>query len=117
MVLHDVVGGAGLHRLDRDLLRPVCRHDDDRQLGVLTVNRLQAGDAVLVLEPVVEEHGIHTFVREAATSGMARGDHLDGEAGGTERAREQLGRVGVVLDDQHPERHDPTPQRASARVA
>ena len=62
--LGDVVVGAELHRLDRRRAAAEGGHDDDLELGLVALQLLEQGDAVLVGQLDVHHHQVGHLLRD-----------------------------------------------------
>ena len=105
--LAQVVGGAGLHRLDGDLLGSAAGQHDDRRLDPLLTNLAQQAQAVASAEPVVEEGDIESLVRKRAKRGVVvdRDAHI-GSRPALAGANEVLDHprvLGHIVDDKESE--------------
>src|SRR5256886_3628081 len=99
-VLHDVVGRAELHRLDRELLGARPGDHDDRDLGMIAPQAAEALEAVEVRKPVVEQHAVDRMLGQVLHAGppRARGGDLEVPARGVQRAGDQAGGARAILD-------------------
>jgi hypothetical protein len=116
--LRHVVLGAGLHRLDRDLLGPVCRDHHHGSLGARGLDRPQdvhAGGRAA--EGEVGDHEVEGAFAEPGDGlgSVARVLHLVTEP--SQQARQSEPDGSLVLDHQHARGHRVSARLGSTRVS
>ncbi len=103
IVLHDVIDRSPVQRLDGPLLADRRRDEDEGNVGRARANDLERPDAVEAREAVVGENEVRPELRQRRAQ---RGLGVDpqrfrGEPALAKVAREQLGVLHDVLDQQH----------------
>jgi hypothetical protein len=101
-VLHDVVGGAELHRVDGDGFGARAGHHHHRQVGACPPQLAEAGEPVGVGQAVVEHDARDGGVGrggERLSRGRCEAD-VPAVAGAAQRPIEAVAGLGVVVDDQ-----------------
>src|SRR6266699_2008503 len=111
--LRDVVGGAQLHRLDRDLLRAEGGDHDDRRLGRVLAHPAQDVHAAHVLEAQVGDDEVVGILREPREGLLARVYGVDLVPARAEQALDGDADRALVVDDQDAPSHGVS---ASGRV-
>ena len=116
-VLHDVIGGAELHRLDGDRFRARAGHHHDRHVAAHAPELAEARQAVGVGQAVVEEHALDVGVRHEREGLLGRRGIADLPAVSRlpQRPAEPRPRLGIVVNDQ--DRHACARSRGGDRAA
>src|SRR5215831_12167545 len=98
--LLEVVGGAGLHRLDGALDLAEAGDDDDGGLGVAALEGAEDIDAVHVREAEVEQHQVGTHLVGGLQPLFARANPVDFDLVPGQHPRTERTNVPFVVDDQ-----------------
>ena len=106
--LAEIIGGAGLHRLDGDVLRAAAGQHDDRRRDALVTDLAQQAQAVAGAEQVVEEGDVERLFLEGRERLVVAGRDADA------RVRPRVGRsdellhhprmLGRIVDNEEAER-------------
>ena len=115
--LDDVVRRPELHGFDRHGLRPGAGDHHDRQVGMSQPHPAQRLEPARVRQTIIEQHAVEAAAVELLEGFTHRRCCRDVErAGGAQAPGDQLGGLGVILDDEHPNRHAGEPSRTPSRA-
>src|SRR5262249_4194884 len=98
--LLEVVGGAGLHRLDGALDLSEAGDDDDGDLGMAALEGAEDIDAVHVREAKVEQHEVRAHLVGGLEPLLARANPVDFDLVPGQHPRTERADVPFVVDDQ-----------------